>query len=115
MSLGMESSTSKIPYGSCCPASFDNNPLVFKLLSDLRLLELKEEWVDLPMAPDFSSSMALVVLISLKKMQIKHFMMLSDSLLGCNFWVLSSNGLESDSTFRSKLKEISESCSVVCK
>lgn len=103
-----------MPYGSCCPASFDSNPLVFKLLSDLKLLEPKEEWGDLAVAvPDFSNSMALDVLMSLRKMQIKHFMMLSESLLGCHFWVLSSNELESNSAFRSKLKEISEACSVV--
>jgi hypothetical protein len=91
MSLGIDSSTLKIPYGSCCLDSFCNKG--FNPVSALKLLELKEGlFIDLKMGPDFSSSIALDVLSSLVYMTFKHFMMLSDSLLGCHCWFSSSNG-----------------------
>lgn len=83
MSLGIVSSMSKIPYGSCCLDSFCKR-LDFKPDSALKLLELKEEFIDLEMGPDFSSSTALDVLSSLVYTTFKHLRMLSDSLLGCH-------------------------------
>lgn len=96
MSLGIDSSISKIPYGSCCLESFCGRGLAFgfKLGSTLKLTELKENWIDLEIGPDFSSSIVLEVLISLTNMKSKHFMILSDSLLGCHFWLISSGWID---------------------
>lgn len=102
----MDSSVSKIPYGSCCLDSLCNTRLDFGFdtVSTLKLLELKEECIDLEMGPDFSNSIALDVLSSLTYMKFKHFMMLSDSLLGCHFRSFSSDrsGSSSDLVGRSK-------------
>lgn len=109
MSLGIDSSISKMPYGSCCLEFFCNTMLdfEFKLVSALKLLEVIEECIDLEMGPAFSSSIALDVLSSLTYMKFKHFIMLSDSLLGCQFWMLSSNRIELDKDFGGRSKEIS--------
>jgi hypothetical protein len=54
------------------------------LFSALKLLDIIEEFKDLEIGPDFSSSIALDVLSNLTYMKFKHFMMFSDSLLGCS-------------------------------
>ena len=90
MSRGIDSSMLKIPYGSCCLDSFCIR-LDFKPVSALKLLELKEAFMDLEAGPNFSNSIALDVLSSLVYMTFKHFKMLSDSLLGCHCWFSSSD------------------------
>jgi len=94
MSLTRESSISKILYGSCCPVSFWLMRLVFRFtpLSPPKLLDLKKELEDLDIFANFSSSDTRDVLINLKKMQRRQFIIFSDNLLGCNFWSFFSLG-----------------------
>lgn len=60
------------------------------MVSSLKLLEVIEEFKDLEMGPDFSNSIVLVVLSSLTYMKLRHFIISSESLFGCQFWMFSS-------------------------
>lgn len=80
----IEPSIWKMPYGSWLAVSrcMAWLGLGLKLLSRWMLLQLRDEWEDLLRELDLSNSVALEVLIILRKTQMRHLMILSESLLG---------------------------------